>query len=207
MDVGLHGPVDGLASEHLGRGGMFFKHSWEKNIFLEVDWSNLYTFSNILKKLDVQLGQVLNAIGCPYSSKVQTVTLPPPIHLRGRGIPEMEIRSEGCVFCDVSRDKGYHGSLEMERVLAQIEGLSEVEGRKIPFELIDEYPIRPLGKLLEVTERHRIRLSQINLVCRVDDINAHASDLSEILSLAQRQDLKIMFASIGLESVSDRLLL
>ncbi|NWG04620.1 MAG: hypothetical protein HXY44_17345, partial [Syntrophaceae bacterium] len=119
---------------------------------------------------------------------------------------EIKVRSEGCIFCDVSRDKGYHGSLEMDRVLAQMEGLPEVEGRKIPFELIDEYPIRPLGKLLEVTERHRIRLSQINLVCRVDDINAHASDLSEILSLAQRQDLKIMFASIGFESFSDRLL-
>jgi hypothetical protein len=44
------------------------------------------------------------------------------------------------------------------------------------------------------------------LVCRVDDINAHASDLAEILSLAQRQDLKIMFASIGFESFCDRLL-
>jgi hypothetical protein len=206
MDIAFQGPVDGFNSEHLGRRGMLLEHSWAKNIFLEIDWSNLYTFSSSLKKLGVQLGQVLNAIGCPYSSKLQTITLPPPIQLRERGIPEMELRSEGCIFCDVSRDKGYHGSLEIDRVLSQIEGLPEVEGKKIPFELIDEYPIRSLGKLLEETEKHGIKISQINLVCRVDDINAHGSDLFAILSLAQKQNLKIMFASIGFESFSDRLL-
>ena len=58
--------------------------------------------------------------------------------------------------------------------MAQMKGLPEVDGRKIPFELIDEYPIRSLGRLLEDTERNGITLSQINLVCRVDDINAHA---------------------------------
>jgi hypothetical protein len=185
---------------------MLLEHSWAKIIFLEVDWSNLYTFSSNLKKLDVQLGQVLNAIGCPYSSKIQTITLPPPIQLRERGIPEMELRSEGCIFCDVSRDKGYHGSLEIDRVLSQIEGLPEVEGKKITFELIDEYPIRSLGKLLEEIEKYEIKISQINLVCRVDDINAHGHDLGAILSLAQKLDLKIMFASIGFESFCDRLL-
>ncbi|NWG01608.1 MAG: hypothetical protein HXY44_01975, partial [Syntrophaceae bacterium] len=126
MDIGFHGPVDGLNLEHLKRGGTFLEHSWEKNIFLEVDWSNLYTFSDTLKKLDVQLGQVLHAVGCPYSKKTQTVVLPPPVLLRGKGIPEIKVRSEGCIFCDVSRDKGYHGSLEMDRVLAQMEGLPEV---------------------------------------------------------------------------------
>jgi hypothetical protein len=206
IDIAFQGPVDGFNSQHLGRIGRFLEHSWTKNIFLEVDWSNIYTFSTTLKKLDVQLGQVLNTIGCPYSSKLQTITLPPPITLRERGIPEMEVRSEGCIFCDVSRDKGYHGSVEIPRVIHQIAGLPEVEGKKIPFELIDEYPIRSLGKLLEETEKHGIKISQINLVCRVDDINAHASGLAEILSLAQRQDLKIMFASIGFESFCDRLL-
>jgi hypothetical protein len=134
------------------------------------------------------------------------VTLPPPTNLRERHIPEIEVRSEGCIFCDVSRDKGYHGSIERDRVIAQIAGLPEVDGRKIPFELIDEYPIRSLGGLFEDTQKHKIRLSQINLVCRVDDINSHAPDLVEIMSLAQRQGVKIMFASIGFESFSDRLL-
>jgi hypothetical protein len=205
VDVAFHGPVDGLGSEHLNGKGMI-EHPWARNLFLEVDWSNICTFSDSLKKLEVRLGQVLNAIGCPYASKLQTVPLPPPINLREKGVPEIEVRSEGCIFCDVSRDKGYHGSVERDKVITQIAGLPEVDGRKIPFELIDEYPIRSLGKLLEDTERNEIKLSQINLVCRVDDINAHASDLAEILSLARKQDVKIMFASIGFESFCDRIL-
>ena len=206
IDIAFQGPVDRLGSEHLGMRGALLEYPWTKDIFLEVDWSNIYTYSDTLKKLEVRVGQVLNAIGCPYSSKIQTVTLPPPVDLREKGIPSLEVRSEGCIFCDVSRDKGYHDSVGRDKVMAQIAGLPGVDGRKIPFELIDEYPIRSLGKLLEDTERQEIRLSQINLVCRVDDINAHASDLMEILSLARRQDTKIMFASIGFESFSDRLL-
>ena len=206
IDIAFHGPIDRLASEHLGTKGALLEYPWMKDIYLEVDWSNIFTFSDTLKKLEVQLGQVLSAIGCPYANKSQTVTLPPPVNLREKGIPPLEVRSEGCIFCDVSRDKGYHGSVEGDRVMAQIAGLPEVDGRKIPFELIDEYPIRCLGKLLEDTEKQETRLSQINLVCRVDDIIAHASDLMEILPLARRQDTKIMFTSIGFESFSDRLL-
>ena len=206
VDIAFQGPVDGLRLEHLDRKAVVIEHPWTRNIFLEVDWANLYTFSDILKKLDVQLGQVLNSVGCAYAGKSQAVLLPPPVKLRERGIPELEVRSEGCIFCDVSKDKGYHGSLGPERVMIQMAGLPEVYGRKIPFELIDEYPIRSLGKLLDETEKQSIKLSQINLVCRVDDINAHASDLEEILPLARRQDIKIMFASIGFESFSDRLL-
>ena len=206
IDMAFQGPVDRLRSEHLGMRDTLLEYPWTKNIFLEVDWSNIYTFSDTLKKIDVRMGQVLNAIGCPYASQLQKVILPPPINLRERGIPGLEVRSEGCIFCDVSRDKGYHGSVEPHRLITQVVGLPEADGRKIPFELIDEYPIRSFGKLLQDTERYKIKLSQINLVCRVDDINAHASDLTEILSLARRQDIKIMFASIGFESFSDRLL-
>jgi radical SAM superfamily enzyme YgiQ (UPF0313 family) len=206
FDIAFQGPVDGFRTEHLDRRDMVLDHPWTKNIFLEVDWSNIYTFSDTPKKLEVRVGQVLNAIGCPYGVKPQVVLLPPPINLRGKGIPEIEVQSEGCIFCDVSRDKGYHGFVGRDRVLSQIAGLPEVDGRKIPFELIDEYPIRSLGKLFEDTESHGIPLSQINLVCRVDDINAHVSDLEDILSLARKQDVKIMFASIGFESFCDQLL-
>jgi hypothetical protein len=206
IDIVFQGPVDGFKSEHLNRKAMVIEYPWTRNIFLEVDWSNIYTFSDTLKKLEVRMGQVLNSIGCAYANKIQTVILPPPVSLRERNIPELEIRSEGCIFCDVSRDKGYQGPIERDKVITQIMGLPEVDGRKIPFEIIDEYPIRFLGKLLGDTERHDIKLSQINLVCRVDDINAHASELAEVLSLARRLDVKIMFASIGFESFCDRLL-
>jgi hypothetical protein len=206
VDIAFQGPIDCLESEHLSMKGLLLEYPWTKNIFLEGDWSNLYTFSDTPKKLDVRLGQVLNAIGCPYAVKPQVVTLPPPVNLQEAGVPELKVRSEGCIFCDISRDKGYHGSVNRDRVMTQIAGLPEVDGRKIPFELIDEYPIRHLGKLLKDAERHKIKLSQINLVCRVDDINAHVPDLLEILSIARKEDIKIMFASIGFESFCDRLL-
>jgi hypothetical protein len=206
VDIAFQGPADRLQSEHLGSGDGVIEYPWTRNIFLEVDWSNIFTFSDDLEKIEVQLGQVLNTIGCFYASKPKTVTLPPPTNLRASGIPELEVRSEGCIFCDVSWDKGYHGSIQRQQVITQIAGLPEVDGRKIPFELIDEYPIRSLGKLLEDAERQKIKVSQVNLVCRVDDINAHASDLVEAMLLARRQGVKIMFASIGFESFSDRLL-
>jgi hypothetical protein len=206
IDIAFQGPVDRLQAEHLGSGKGLLEYPWTRDIFLETDWSNIYAFSDTLKKIEVRLGQVLNAIGCPYASKHQTITLPPPSSLRESGIPELEVQSEGCIFCDVSCDKGYHGSVQRDKVITQIAGLPEVDGRKIPFELIDEYPIRSLGRLLEEIERYKIKVSQVNLVCRVDDINSHASDLVEIMSLARRQGVKIMFASIGFESFSDRLL-
>jgi hypothetical protein len=206
VNIAFQGPVDRLEKNHLVLMDALLEYPWKKDLFLEIDWSNLYTFSDALKKLDVRLGQVLNAIGCAYSGKALAVTLPPPVDLRERGIPDVEIRSEGCIFCDVSRDKGYHGSVGRDKLMAQIMGLPDVDGRKTPFELIDEYPIRCVGKLMEGAKRHGIRLSQINLVCRVDDINDHASELAEVLSLARGQDVKIMFASIGFESFCDRLL-
>jgi hypothetical protein len=206
VDIAVQGPVDGLRSEHQGMRDGLLDYPWTNNIFLEVDWSNLYTFSDTLRKLDVKMGQVLNTIGCAYACRPQRIVLPPPTGLREKGVPELEVRSEGCIFCDVSRDKGYHGALDRDRLTAQMKGLPEVDGRKIPFELIDEYPVRSLGKLIEDAQRHEIKLSQINLVCRVDDINSHASDLVEILSLARSQDIRIMFSSIGFESFCDRLL-
>jgi hypothetical protein len=206
IDVAFHGPIDGFRSDHLQARGVLLEHPWTRDIFLEVDWANLYTFSNTLTKLEVRLGQVLNAVGCPYASKAQTVTLPPPVMLRERDIPNLDVRSEGCTFCDVSLDKGYHGYIERDKVIAQIRRLPETEGRKIPFELIDEYPLRSLGPLLEETGSQGIALSQINLVCRVDDINAHASALVDILSRARSLNVKIMFSSIGFESFNDRLL-
>jgi len=206
VDIAFQGPVDRLQSERPGSEDGVLEYPWTRNIFLEVDWSNIYTFSDGLKKVEVQIGQVLNTIGCSYASKPRTVTLPPPANLQESGIPELEVQSEGCIFCDVSRDKGYHGSVHRDKVIAQVAGLPEINGRKIPFELIDEYPIRSLAKLLEDAERQKIKVSQVNLVCRVDDINSHTSDLVEIMSLARKQGVRIMFASIGFESFSDHLL-
>jgi hypothetical protein len=206
IDTAFQGPVDHLRKEHLAASGETFGYPWTNRLFLEVDWSNLYTFSETLSKVDVRLGQVLNAIGCPYAGVSRTVSLPPPTLLKELRLPDIAVRSEGCVFCDISRDKGYRGSVERRALLTQITNLPEIDGRKIPFELIDEYPIRSLGTILDDTETQGIKLSQMNLVCRVDDINAHTRDLKEILSRARNRDVRILFASIGFESFSDVLL-
>lgn len=206
LDIAYQGPVDGFRMEDLSKRGVLLEHPWTKDLFVEINWSNLYTFSDRLKKQEVRIGQVLQAIGCPYSGKQQTVKLPLPVILQQGEIGEIEVKSQGCVFCDVSKDKGFQGVCGLDGVIQQIERLPELEGRKIPFELIDEYPLRSLGNLLEEVARYHIQLSQINLVCRVDDINRHHSLLPEILLRAKEQGMRIMFASIGFESFSDRLL-
>ncbi len=206
LDITYQGPVDGFCTEDFLKRGVLIEHPWTQDLFVEVDWSNLYTFSDCLKKTEVRIGQVLQAIGCPYSGTQQTVSLPPPVSLPKREIGEVEVRSDGCIFCDVSRDKGFQGVLKPHEVIRQIERLPEFEGSKIPFELIDEYPLRSLGNVLDEVAHCHIKLSQINLVCRVDDINRHSAVLQEILFRAKEQGIKIMFASIGFESFSDRLL-
>ncbi|MCX8116819.1 MAG: hypothetical protein N3G78_02660 [Desulfobacterota bacterium] len=206
VDLCYHGPVEGFPAELFRSGRGIFKAPWTPSLFLEVDWSNLFTFSADLKEHPVQIGQVLQGIGCPYGQKVQRLLLPPPVEIRDRFREPIEVTSRGCTFCDVARDKGFQGTLALNQVIHQIQGLPEKGGRKIPFELIDEYPLRSLGLLLKEAARQSLALSQIHLVCRVDDINAHAEDLPGLLQLAQEGDVKLLFASIGFESFSDRLL-
>ncbi len=95
VDIAFQGPVDGFRSENLRKRGALLETPWTNKIFLEVDWSNLYTFSDTVKRLEVRLGQVLHAIGCPYASKLQTVTLPPPVNLLERKVPELPVRNQG----------------------------------------------------------------------------------------------------------------
>jgi len=109
-------------------------------------------------------------------------------------------------FLRCSRDKCYHGTVGRDKIIAQMIGLPEVDGKKIPSNSSMNTPsIRSLtfSKTLRGL-RSKSRRSIWSAV--VDDINAHASDLTEILTLAQKQDVKIMFASIGFESFCDRLL-
>lgn len=205
IDVAFHGPVDYLKQEHLRGVNRCLQFPWGKDVFLNVDWSNIYTFSDKLEKLDLETAQVLNAIGCPHAKKKSTVSLDPPEFLKNRA-PKAEVESYGCVFCDVARDKGFQGYVDQGVLLAQIRNLPEKEGRKIAFELIDEYPILSLVRLLESTKEEDIKLTQINLVCRVDDINNHNDVLYDVLKIARQMNVRIMFSSIGFESFSDKIL-
>jgi hypothetical protein len=205
VDIAVQGPVDFLKQEDLHSKSGCLNFPWGKDIDLMVDWMNIYTFSDHLKRLDVKTAQVLNAIGCPHAVKKSAVRLPPPEPLKGEPI-DADVGCYGCIFCDVARDKGYHGHISRDRVLSQIENLPEESGTKVPFEIIDEYPINSLRWILEEVQKARIELSRIDLVCRVDDINIHREELQEVLEIANQRRITIMFASIGFESFNDRIL-
>lgn len=205
VDVALSGPIDRVTRDHVTHLRGAFRFPWQTDLFLEVDWGNLHVFSDKLERLPIRVAQVLRGIGCPHARKRCVITLDRPTFLDDTGLT-FEIETCGCTFCDVSRDKGFHGYVDDEAVLNQIRALPEHEGMKIPFELIDEYPLLFLPRLLDETQDKGIQLSQINLVCRVNDITSHENTLSPILAKAQERGIIIMFSSIGFESFSDRIL-
>lgn len=205
VDLAVQGPVDLLKPEHFSKKGCL-ELPWTKNINLEVDWSNIFVFSDSASPLDVRLAQVLQAVGCRYANRRAGIALPPPSVLN-KQMSETPFASSGCAFCDVARDKGFHGVVDDRILLMQLHALPEdTDGGKLPFELIDEYPIRSLRRLFLLAESENVRLTQVNLVCRVDDINSHSDELDEALKTAQAQRIRIMFSSIGFESFSDRIL-
>ncbi len=205
FDVALHGPVDRATLEHLTEATDCIEMPWKRDLSLDTDWSNIYIFRENLQRLDVQVVQVLHAIGCPWATKACDIMVDPPSALKDR-LPPLSVHSKGCVFCDVARDKGFYGQVDEERVWSQLDRLPEKDGRKIPFELIDEYPIRPLRLLLNKVAGRPMRLSQVNLVCRVDDINRHTEELADVLKVARDSGTRVMFSSIGFESFTDKIL-
>ena len=205
IDLAIQGPVDRLKREQLSSKAGCLNFPWGKDIVLNVDWTNIYTFADTLKRLPIKTAQVLNSIGCPYANKKITVRLPLPDTIKGKSL-DIDVESYGCIFCDVSRDKGFHGHIDKSVVLSQIRALPEENERKIPFELIDEYPISSLQWIIDDAAQAGIKLSRIDLVCRIDDINTHPELLEAVLKTAQEKQITIKFASIGFESFSDRIL-
>lgn len=205
VDLAIQGPVDFLKRDDFGEKTGCLTFPWEKNIDLTVDWVNIHTFSDTLRKLEVKTAQVLNAIGCPHARKENIVRVALPEPLKGESL-EVDVGCFGCIFCDVARDKGYHGRIDRAMVLRQIENLPDQDGRKVPFEMIDEYPISSLRWILDECHGAGIWLSRIDLVCRVDDINTHQEQLKDALEVAKARGVAIMFSSIGFESFNDKIL-
>jgi hypothetical protein len=117
------------------------------------------------------------------------------------------ILSKGCTFCDVAIDKGFHGELGMETVLGQIDCLPEDEdGRKIPFELINENPLFTLPEILNLSKERNIRMSRINLILRADYLLRGETKLRESLRIAGEVGMRILVSSVGFEAFDDSLL-
>ncbi|MCX7856987.1 MAG: hypothetical protein N2513_03230 [Deltaproteobacteria bacterium] len=204
FDLGYIGPIDGMTEEILKEKRGLFYGNWRRDIEVRVEWDNLFVFGDKIEKIQVREAQVLRSIGCPYASKKEKLLIDAPSFLFNA--EPIEIECEGCSFCDVAWDKGYRGNLADEKILEQIENLPTINGRKIPFELIDEYPIVYLPRLLELVFTSDINVSQINLVLRVDDILRRKQTLEHCLVEMKKRGLRLFISSVGFESFSDKIL-
>ena len=184
------------------------KSGWDQRFLAKVNWGNFYRFGKEgFEPVKINTGQVLQQIGCPHASKEKWVEIDYPAALAGKNSSKVRILLKGCSFCDVAVDKGFYGALDMETVLAQVDGLPETaDGRKIPFELINENALPGLPGLLVKLRERGVRLTQINLTLRADWFLKGENWLTEALGLAESMGIRLLIASIGFESFDDSIL-
>jgi len=227
FSAALHGPaeqaIELLQDLNAGRGGKIPgllcrradgemiqvpKRAWDQRFLAKVSWDNIYRVGKRgFEPIKINTGQVLQQIGCPHASKEAWVEIGYPAILAVRYDSKIRILLKGCSFCDVAVDKGFYGALEMETVLAQIDCLPEtVDGRKIPFELINENALPGLPRLLVELREREVRLSQVNLTLRADWFLKGERWLREALALAMSMRIRILLSSVGFESFDDTIL-
>lgn len=179
---------------------------WNERHLRRVNWDNLYRVGpEGLSRLKITTAQVLQHIGCPHAARAIRTEVDYPAFLRERDKIILEFK--GCSFCDVAADKGFHGSLALDTVMAQIQCLPKAEdGRTIPFELINENALPGLSRLIEESAQRDLNLSQINLTLRADWFIRGETLLREALQTARRRRIRILLSSIGLESFDDNIL-
>jgi hypothetical protein len=184
------------------------KKKWEWEYFSTPRWDNLYVLAdNGLRRHPVKTAQVLQQLGCPHASRTGKLEIDYPAAITRRKGEKILVDVRGCSFCDVAADKGFYGTLDDETVIRQILCLpNDSEGRKIPFELINENPLPSLPRLLERVKEKKIQLSQINLTMRADWFLAGERYLKESLRLVSELDARILMASMGFEAFDDSLL-
>jgi hypothetical protein len=227
FSLAIHGPaeqavdlLENMAGEgwektsgllHFGEDGRVVKNpkkDWDERFLKNVQWDNLYRVGEGgLLPQKIKAGQVVQQIGCPYAGRPTWAEIDYPVALAERNTRKVRIRVKGCDFCDVAADKGYYGALNPDTVLRQVKSLPEAEdGRKIPFELINENPLPGLPGLLKKVAASGIRLSQINLILRADWFLKGEEHLRRSLQTAGRMGMRIVSTSIGLESFDDLIL-
>lgn len=184
------------------------KSNWDERFLGKVRWNNIFRISGSgLTPHKITTGQVLQQIGCPYASREKWVEIDYPVSMDGKKGQTVKFLLKGCSFCDVAVDKGFYGALDIETVLSQILCLPDgADGRKIPFELINENPLPGLKNLLSEIKARGIRPSQINLILRADWFVNGEKYLRDALRLARDMEIRILLASIGFESFDNRIL-
>ncbi|MGD1986869.1 MAG: hypothetical protein PVH74_10180 [Desulfobacterales bacterium] len=182
--------------------------AWDAGYLGKVRWDNIYILSKDgLAPLKITMGQVLQHIGCPHAVRVAESIIDYPTSVSAGQAKTIQLRLRGCSFCDVAVDKGFHGTLDTETVIRQIHCLPQTpDGRKIPFELINEYPLPILLDLCEAIESRNIELSQINLTLRADGLISGIRHLKSVLSITAQRGIFVLLGSIGFESFDDRIL-
>jgi hypothetical protein len=217
FSMAMHGPAERVLPflnrpidqrTHSDPGLLNASSTWNEEFLTEVRWNNLYRLgSGTLIPLPVTTGQVLQQIGCPHASQTRTIEVDYPVALKRNEKDKVALSLKGCSFCDVAIDKGFHGALSLDAVLQQVHRLPEGEdGRKIPFELINENAIPGLPALLVGVREKGIRLSQVNLTLRADWFVLGEKALREALALAGALDVRVLLGSMGFESFDDRIL-
>jgi hypothetical protein len=226
FSFGLHGPAEqviGLLNSLDGNDwshipGLLYKDrdalmqnppkAWDRAYLAEVRWDNIYTCSpGGIVPLKIRSGQVLQHIGCPHAARLTETEIDYPAALGAKPNPKIMLRLKGCSFCDVAADKEFYGKLDMQTVIRQIRGLPQApDGRKIPFELINESPLVGLPGLLREIHARGIRISQVNLTLRADWLIQGLPYLREALRLAGDLGIFVLLSSIGFESFDDAIL-
>jgi hypothetical protein len=197
-----------LMAEADGTIKQYAQSAWDPKYLGKVRWDNIYHLAKErLTPLKITTGQVLQHIGCPHAARVTEPIVDYPSSVSAGQAKTIQLRLRGCSFCDVAVDKGFLGALDTETVIRQIRCLPEIsDGRKIPFELINEYPLPILLDLLEAIHSHNIELSQINLTLRADGLISGIQPLKSVLRNAERRGIFVLLGSIGFESFDDRIL-
>ena len=227
FNFGLHGPaeqvipllndLDGndrseipgvLVVDKDGRVRQSSPKHWDEKYFRNLCWGNIYVLGkNGIAPLNITTGQVLQHIGCPYAARKREIEIDYPAIISARQAEKIKVPLKGCSFCDVAVDKGFYGKLDMETVISQIRCLPQAQdGRKIPFELINENPLPVLLDLLDEVDQQGLKLSQINLTLRADWFISGFQHLRQALRKAEELEIYMLLSSIGFESFDDTIL-
>jgi len=183
---------------------------WDDTWLSIVDWQTLYVVKQKrFAPLKITLAQVLQQIGCQHAACRKKIAVDYPAALQKKGMqrPFVTLYQKGCSFCDVAKDKGYLGGVSPAAVKEQLRCLPKgADGRKIPFELINESPLSKLSRIFKLADELSIELSQINLTLRADYLIKGLERLAAALEIATKKNTRILLSSIGFESFDDTIL-